>query len=66
MEFYDTVAGGGRLGSTIPEEYGGHGPGVTDAILLPEEVARSGGGMNAAGTIHLSVFGMHPGVVHGG
>jgi alkylation response protein AidB-like acyl-CoA dehydrogenase len=64
-EFYATVAGGGWLGITIPEEYGGHGLGITEASLLLEEVARSGGGMNAASAIHLSIFGMHPVVVHG-
>ena len=65
VEFYDAVAGGGWLGMTIPEEYGGHGLGITEASLLLEEVARSGGGMNAASSIHLSIFGMHPVVVHG-
>ncbi|MET7486900.1 acyl-CoA dehydrogenase family protein [Streptomyces sp. NPDC005538] len=64
-EFYATVAGGGWLGITIPEEYGGHGLGITEASLLLEEVARSGGGMNAASAIHLNIFGMHPVVVHG-
>ncbi|WP_262062265.1 acyl-CoA dehydrogenase family protein [Streptomyces sp. STR69] len=64
-EFYETLAGGGWLGITIPEEYGGHGLGITEASLLLEEVARSGGGMNAASAIHLSIFGMHPVVVHG-
>ena len=65
QEFYDAVAGGGWLGMTIPEQYGGHGLGITEATLLLEEVARSGGGMNAASAIHLSIFGMHPVVVHG-
>lgn len=64
-EFYAAIAGGGWLGMTIPEEYGGHGRGITEASLLLEEVARSGGGMNAASAIHLSIFGMHPVVVHG-
>ncbi len=64
-EFYDAVAGGGWLGITIPEEYGGHGLGITEATLLAEEVSRSGGGMNAASSIHMSIFGMHPVVVHG-
>lgn len=64
-EFYAAVADGGWLGLTIPEEYGGHGLGITEATLLLEEVARSGGGMNAASAIHLSIFGMHPVVVHG-
>lgn len=64
-EFYDAVARGGWLGLTIPEEYGGHGLGITEASLLLEEAARSGGGMNAASSIHLNIFGMHPVVVHG-
>ncbi|MGB3474788.1 MAG: acyl-CoA dehydrogenase family protein [Mycobacterium sp.] len=64
-EFYDAIAGGGWLGMTIPEEYGGHGLGITEATILAEEVARSGGGMNAASSIHLSIFGMQPVVVFG-
>jgi len=64
-EFYAAVAGGGWLGMTVPVEYGGHGLGITEATLLLEEVARSGGGMNAASSIHMSIFGMHPVVVHG-
>jgi acyl-CoA dehydrogenase len=64
-EFYQAIADGGWLGMTIPCEYGGHGFGITEATLLAEEVARSGGGMNAASSIHMSIFGMHPVVVHG-
>ncbi len=64
-EFYAAIANGGWLGMTVPVEYGGHGLGITEATLLLEEVARSGGGMNAASSIHLSIFGMHPVVVHG-
>jgi acyl-CoA dehydrogenase len=65
QEFYDAIAKGGWLGVTIPEEYGGHGLGITEATLLLEEVARSGGAMNAASAIHLSIFGMQPVVKHG-
>jgi acyl-CoA dehydrogenase len=64
-EFYRAIAEGGWLGVTIPQEYGGHGLGITEASLVLEEVARSGGGMNAATSIHLSIFGMQPVVVHG-
>ncbi|MEE3849493.1 acyl-CoA dehydrogenase family protein [Gordonia sp. LSe1-13] len=64
-EFYRAIADGGWLGMTIPEEYGGHGLGITEASILLEEVARSGGAMNAATAIHLSIFGMQPVVVHG-
>ncbi|MFF3380430.1 acyl-CoA dehydrogenase family protein [Streptomyces sp. NPDC002680] len=64
-EFYDAFARGGWLGITTPEEYGGHGFGITEAALLLEEVSASGGGMNAASSMHLSIFGMHPVIVHG-
>ncbi len=64
-EFYKAVAEGGWLGMTIPTEYGGYGLGITEATLLAEEVARSGGGMNAASAIHMSIFGMQPVVVFG-
>jgi acyl-CoA dehydrogenase len=64
-DYYQAIADGGWLGLTIPPEYGGHGLGITEATLLLEEVARSGGAMNAATAIHLSIFGMQPVVVHG-
>src|ERR671921_333407 len=51
-EFYDAIASGGWLGITTPEEYGGYGFGITEASLLIEEVAKSGGGLNAARSIH--------------
>ena len=65
LAFYDAIAKGGWLGMTIPEEYGGHGLGITEATLLAEEVARSGGAMNAASSVHMSIFGMQPVVVFG-
>ncbi len=64
-EFYEAFATGGWLGITIPPEFGGLGFGITEASLLLEEVSASGGGMNASSSIHLSIFGMHPVIVHG-
>jgi acyl-CoA dehydrogenase len=64
-EFYDTLAAGGWLGVTTPEEFGGQGLGITEASLILEAVSASGGGMNAASAIHMSIFGMHPVIVHG-
>ncbi|CAG7585689.1 acyl-CoA dehydrogenase family protein [Rhodococcus opacus] len=64
-EFYDAFAKGGWLGITTPEAYGGHGMGITEASILLEEVAASGAGMNGASSMHLSIFGMHPVIVHG-
>ena len=65
QEFYDAFAEGGWLGITTPEEYGGSGYGITEASMLLEEVAASGAGMNGASSIHMSIFGMHPVILHG-
>ena len=64
-EFYDAFAKGGWLGITTPEEYGGHGLGITEASILLEEVSASGAGMNGASSMHLSIFGLHPVIIHG-
>jgi acyl-CoA dehydrogenase len=64
-EFYQAFAEVGWLGITTPEQYGGHGFGITEASIVIEEVAASGGGMNAASAVHLSIFGLHPVIVHG-
>lgn len=64
-DFYNAFADGGWLGITTPEEYGGHGYGITEASILLEQVAASGAGMNGASAMHLSIFGMHPVIVHG-
>ena len=64
-EFYQAFADAGWLGITTPPEYGGQGLGITEAALLLEEISASGGGMNAASSLHLSIFGMHPVIVHG-
>jgi acyl-CoA dehydrogenase len=64
-EFYDAFAQGGWLGMTTPEEYGGQGFGITEASLLLEEVSASGAGMNGASSMHMTLFGMHPVIVHG-
>jgi acyl-CoA dehydrogenase len=64
-EFYAQMARGGWIGIAIPEEYGGGGQGITEASIVLEEVAASGACMNGASAVHLSIFGMHPVVLHG-
>lgn len=64
-EFYDAMAAAGWVGIAIPEKWGGGGQGITAAAAVLEEVAASGACMNGASSIHLSIFGMHPVVVHG-
>lgn len=65
IEFYNLLADKGWLGLTTPVEYGGHGLGITEATLLLEEVAAAGGAMNAASSIHMTIFGLHPVIKHG-
>ncbi len=64
-EFYAEMAKGGWIGIAIPEAYGGGGAGISEAAAVLEEVAASGACMNGASSIHLSIFGMHPVVLHG-
>ena len=63
--FYDAFAEPGWLGILVPEEYGGAGLGVLSAGILLRAVAASAGAMNAASTLHLSIFGMGPVIHHG-
>jgi acyl-CoA dehydrogenase len=64
-EFHRAMADAGWLGLTMPEEYGGAGLGVTEAMIMMHEVASHGGGMAAASTVHINLFGPHPIVVFG-
>lgn len=64
-EFYREFARGGWLGVIVPAEYGGAGLGVAAAGTLLHAVAASAGAMNAASTLHLSIFGMGPVIHHG-
>jgi len=64
-EFHSAMAEAGWLGITLPEQYGGSGLGVTEAAIMMHEVASHGGGMAAASTVHINLFGPHPIVVKG-
>jgi acyl-CoA dehydrogenase len=64
-EFYRAMADGGWVGIAIPEAYGGGGRGINEASIVLEEVAASGAAMNGCSAVHLSIFGMHPVVLHG-
>ncbi len=63
--FHQAMAEGGWLGITMPVEYGGAGLGVTEAAIMMHEVASLGGGMAAASSVHVNLFGPHPILVHG-
>ena len=64
-QFYDAIAKGGWLGIAMPQQYGGSNLGISDASVLMQTISESGGGMSAASSIHMNIFGPHPIVVHG-
>lgn len=64
-EFHKAMAEAGWLGITMPPEYGGAGLGVTEAAIMMHEISSHGGGMAAASTVHINLFGPHPIVVFG-
>ncbi len=64
VEFHQAMARGGWLGVTMPEAFGGANLGVTEAAVMMRAVAACGG-MTAASTIHINLFGPHPIVVMG-
>jgi acyl-CoA dehydrogenase len=64
-EFYQALAGDGWLGMCIGEQYGGAGLGVTEAALMMQTIAQSGGGMSAASSVHINLFGLNPVAVFG-
>jgi acyl-CoA dehydrogenase len=63
--FHRAMADAGWLGITMPQDYGGAGLGVTEAVIMLHEVASHGGAMAAASTVHINLFGPHPIVVFG-
>jgi acyl-CoA dehydrogenase len=64
-DFYNAFAQQGWVGILVPQKYGGAGLGVLHAGVLLRAVAASAGAMNAASTMHLSIFGMGPVIHHG-
>jgi acyl-CoA dehydrogenase len=59
-EFHRAMAEGGWLGITMPEEFGGQNLGVSEAAMMMHAVGNGGGGMAAASTIQINLFGPHP------
>jgi acyl-CoA dehydrogenase len=63
--FVKDIADGGWLGIAMPEAYGGSGLGVTEAALMMQTIAESGGGFAAASSVHMNIFGPNPIAVFG-
>ena len=64
-DFHKSMADAGWLGIAMPEAMGGSGLGITEAAVMMQAVAESGGGMTAASSIHGPVFGLEPVILFG-
>jgi acyl-CoA dehydrogenase len=64
-DFHAAVARAGYLGVAMPEQYGGAGLGMTEAVLVVQGIAQSGAGLSGASAVHMNIFGLHPVVVFG-
>ncbi|PAU85316.1 acyl-CoA dehydrogenase [Halorubrum salipaludis] len=58
--FVDQLAADGWLGMLIPEEYGGVGMSTSEAVVMMEEIAASGGGFAAPQSIHGGIYNSVP------
>jgi acyl-CoA dehydrogenase len=65
FDFHAALARAGWLGIAMPTAVGGAGLGITEAALMMQTVAATGGGLSAASSVHMNIFGLHPVVVFG-
>ncbi|MFM1987678.1 MAG: hypothetical protein RJA99_635 [Pseudomonadota bacterium] len=64
-DFHAAFAEAGWLGIAMPQEVGGAGLGIAEAVIMMRTIAASGAGMSGASAIHMNIFGLHPVVVNG-
>jgi len=60
------MAKGGWIGVCLPEEIGGAGLGVAEAVVLVMGIAESGAGVAGAQSVHANIYATQVGVVVGG
>ncbi|MGW8813062.1 acyl-CoA dehydrogenase family protein [Gordonia terrae] len=65
QDFFESMVEVGVVGMLASPEHGGGGATIEDAALALKAIAESGAGVNGCSTVHLSMFGFHPVVVHG-
>ncbi|KAI1385832.1 putative acyl-CoA dehydrogenase [Hypoxylon trugodes] len=59
-EFHAAIAKGGWLGVALPEELGGSGLGISEAVMMMQTITESGAGMAGAQAIHANVYATQP------
>ncbi|KAM3424571.1 hypothetical protein BST61_g6567 [Cercospora zeina] len=60
LDLHSDLAGAGWLGICMPEEYGGSALGISEASVMMQTLSESGGGMAAASSVHMNIFGLEP------
>jgi alkylation response protein AidB-like acyl-CoA dehydrogenase len=60
VDFHRALADDGWLGICMPSEYGGSGLGIAEAAVMMQTISESGGGMTAASSVHMNIFGLQP------
>ena len=65
LDLHADLARDGWLGICMPQEYGGSGLGISEAAVMMQTISESGGGMTAASSVHMNIFGLEPVVKFG-
>lgn len=66
LDLHGALAKDGWLGICMPQEYGGSQLGISEATVMMQTISESGGGMTAASSVHMNIFGLEPVVKFGG
>lgn len=59
-ELHQELAQHGWLGICLPQKYGGSELGIAEAAIMMQTISESGGGMAAASSVHMNIFGLEP------
>ncbi|KAJ5080820.1 hypothetical protein N7456_013530 [Penicillium angulare] len=65
VDLHRALAEHGWLGICMPSEYGGSDLGISEAAVMMQTISESGGGMTAASSVHMNIFGLEPVVKFG-
>jgi alkylation response protein AidB-like acyl-CoA dehydrogenase len=60
LDLHADLAKDGWLGICMPTEYGGAELGIAEATIMMQTLSESGGGMTAASSVHMNIFGLEP------
>jgi alkylation response protein AidB-like acyl-CoA dehydrogenase len=65
LDLHSALAKDGWLGICMPAQYGGAELGISEATIMMQTLSESGGGLTAASSVHMNIFGLEPVVKFG-